>query len=129
MKLTNKKLVESINLTMQVAQKQLPVKASYAISQNISKIKPILETYNKEREKILNKYVEKDDKGKFILQADGVSAKFKDAEGEKSFRKDIDTLLNISNDIDIRKIRISDIGDAKFSAAELNAIDFMLTDK
>lgn len=129
MKITNRKLIESAAFISQVAQKQLPVKASYAISQNISKIKPILETYSKEREKILSKYAEKDDKGKFILQADGISAKLKDAEAEKSFKKDIDTLLNISNDIDIRTIKISDIGDVKFSAAELNAIDFMLTDK
>ena len=129
MKLTNKKLVESINLTMQVAQKQLPVKASYAISQNISKIKPILETYNKEREKILSKYAEKDDKGKIILQADGISAKLKDAKAVESFKKDIDTLLSISNEIDIRKIKISDTGDVKFSAAELSAIDYMIADK
>jgi sulfur transfer complex TusBCD TusB component (DsrH family) len=128
MKLTNKKLVESMGLVQQIAQKQLPVKASYAISQNIGKIKPILETYDKEREKILNKYAEKDDKGKIVLQADGISAKLKDAKAVESFRKDIDTLLNISNDIDIRTIKISDIGDVKFSAAELSAIDYMIAE-
>jgi hypothetical protein len=126
MKITNRKLVESISLIHQVAQKQLPVKASYTISRNISHIESALRLYDTERQKLLDKYAEKDANGRFALRPDGISAKFKNNEAAENFQKNINTLLDIEADIDIRKFKLNDLGNISFSAAEIGAIDCMI---
>lgn len=50
MKLTNRKIVNDANLLGNLTHKQLPIKVSYAIAKNISKIEKELEIYNKERQ-------------------------------------------------------------------------------
>ena len=56
MKLTNRKIVNDANLLGNLTHKQLPIKVSYAIAKNISKIEKELEIYNKERQKLIDKY-------------------------------------------------------------------------
>ncbi len=126
MKITNRKLVENIGLVRQVAQKQLPVKASYTLSRNIDHIESNLKPYEQERQKLLDKYAEKDGHGKLLTCPDGISIKFKDDAAEAGWKKDIEELLGIEADVDIRKIKLGDLGSANFSAAELTAIDYMI---
>ena len=64
MKLTNRKIVNDANLLGNLTHKQLPIKVSYAIAKNISKIEKELEIYNKERQKLIDKYCLKDEEGK-----------------------------------------------------------------
>lgn len=126
MKITNRKLVEGINLIRQVAQKQLSVKVSYTLSRNIDHIESTLKPYEKERQKLLDKYVEKDEHGKSAMWPDGISVKFKDDAAEAGWKKDIEELLDIEADIDIRKIKLDDLSSANFSAAEIGAIEYMI---
>lgn len=126
MKISNRKLVENNGLVRQVAQKQLPVKVSFTISRNTDHIDSVLKTYEKERQKLLDKYAEKDKKGKLVLKDDGISAKFKDDAAEAGWKKDIEALLDIESDISVRKFKLDDIGDVKFSSAELAAIEYMI---
>lgn len=126
MKITNRKLVEGIGLIRQVAQKQLPVKVSYTLSRNIDHIESNLKPYEKERQKLLDKYVEKDEHGKPAMGPDGISVKFKDDAAEAGWKKDIDELLGIEADVDIRKIKLNDLSSVNFSAAEIGAIEYMI---
>ena len=126
MKITNRKLVEGIGLIRQVAQKQLPVKVSYTLSRNIDHIESNLKPYGKERQKLLDKYVEKDEHGKPAMRPDGISVKFKDDAAEAGWKKDIDELLDIEADVDIRKIKLNDLSSVNFSAAEIGAIEYMI---
>ena len=123
MKITNRKLVDGISLVRQVAQKQLPVKVSYTLSRNIDHIETALKPYEKERQKLLDQYAEKDAHGKLQLRPDGITVKFRDEDG---WKKDFDELLDIEADVDIRKIKLGDLGSASFSAAELTAIEYMI---
>ena len=66
MKLTNRKIVNDANLLGNLTHKQLPIKVSYAIAKNISKIEKELEIYNKERQKLIDKYCLKDEEGNLI---------------------------------------------------------------
>mgnify|MGYP000880616255 CR=1 FL=1 len=126
MNITNRKLVENITLMRQISQKQLPVKVSYTLSRNISHINSAISLYDKERKKLLDKYAKKDEKGKFVLRSDGRSVEFTSITAAKAFQKDLNTLLDIKADIDIRKIKLSDFGEVSFSAAELTVIDYMI---
>lgn len=126
MKITNKKLVESINLVRQVAQKQLPVKVSYAISRNTDHLESALKPYDKERQKLIEKYAEHDENGNLAIRPDGISVKFKDDAAKAAWDKDIEELLGIEADVDIRKFKLDDLGDVSFSAAEISAIEYMI---
>lgn len=126
MKITNRKLVEGITLIRTIAQKQLPVKVSYTLSRNIDHIESALKPYETERQKLLDKYADKDDHGKLAMRPDGISVKFKDEAAEAGWKKDIDELLDIEADVDIRNIKLDDLSSVNFSAAEIGAIEYMI---
>ena len=100
MKLTNRKIVNDANLLGNLTHKQLPIKVSYAIAKNISKIEKELEIYNKERQKLIDKYCLKDEEGNLIDE----NNQFKIADGNlESWNKDMNELLDIEIDINIHK--------------------------
>jgi hypothetical protein len=125
MKLSNQKLIENVQKLSGVAQKQLPVKISYAISKNISKIETELKVYDKERQKLIEKYGEKDENDKVVADEKG-QIKFEDKDG---WDKDIKALLEIENEIDIHKFSIDELNGFNISPAELQAIDYMIDEK
>lgn len=127
MKITNRRLLESLSILQQVSQKQLPIKVSYAISKNTSKIDAELKAYDAERKKLLDRYAEKDDGGKPAAESGG-DIKFKDDTAKAECLENIDTLLDIENDIDIHQFHLSDAEGCSFSAAELRAIDYMIAE-
>ena len=125
MKLSNEKIVNDANILGAISQKQLPVKVSYAIAKNISKIQAELKIYNAEREKLIEKYAEKGEDGK--VKSENGSIKIQKEFIEK-WNKDIKELMAIENEIDIHKFKLSEL-DGKacdFSPSELMAIDYMI---
>ena len=64
--LSNERIVNTINTLGELSNAKLPVKVAYAITKNINKINVELEAYNKEKAKLINKYGEKDEKGKSV---------------------------------------------------------------
>ena len=43
-------------------------------------------------------------------------------------KRDMDILLDIEADVDIRKLKLDDLGDVHFSVSELSAIEYMIDD-
>lgn len=127
-KITNRKLVENIQLIAQVSQKQLPPKVSFTLSRNTDHIDSVLKTYNKENEKLIDKYVKKDEHGKPLFTDNRMDFQYKGESGKDDFKKDHDELLDYVNDIEIRKIKLGDLNDIQFSAAEFRAIDYMIAE-
>ncbi|WP_302653772.1 DUF1617 family protein [uncultured Clostridium sp.] len=128
MKLSNEKILNTINVLGNLNNTQLPIKLAYAISKNINKIDIELKTYNDEKVKLINKYAEKDKEGKVISDEHGhiiIEEKHKE-----DWNNDISELLSIENEIDIHKIQLDDLLNANYniSPAELSMIDFMIED-
>lgn len=126
MKLSNEKILNTINVLGNLNNTQLPIKLAYAISKNINKIDIELKTYNDEKVKLINKYAEKDKEGKVISDEHGhiiIEEKYKE-----DWNNDISELLSIENEIDIHKIQLDDLLNANYniSPAELSMIDFMI---
>lgn len=122
MKLSNGKLVNSIEVLSKLTNKELPIKFSYALSKNIIKINRELEAYNKERQKLIEKYGEKDEQGKIKTKEDG-SVNIKDVE---NWNRDFKELLEIENDIDINVIDLDSVSvDINITPGELMVIDYM----
>ncbi|MDP4144168.1 MAG: hypothetical protein Q8936_06730 [Bacillota bacterium] len=122
MKLSNERILNDVNKLGEITQKQLPIKVSYALAKNIAKIEAELKIYNKEREKLINQYAEKDEKGQVKADERGQII-FKEKE---RWEKDIKELLSIENDIDIHKFNINELNGYNMSASELMIIDYMI---
>lgn len=122
MKLSNERLVNSVGVLSKLTNLELPLKLSYAFSKNITKIDAELKAYNIEREKLLNKYGEKDEEGKLKLSEKG-EVNILDRE---NFNKEIAELLQCESEIDIHLIDLESIDtDIKITPGELMVIDYM----
>lgn len=128
MKLSNEKILNTINTLGSLNNAQLPIKVAYAISKNINKIESELKAYNTEKAKLIDKYAEKDEEGK--LKADGYGNVNIKEEHREDWNRDISELLSIENEMDIHMIQLDDLLNSNYniSPAELSAIDFMIND-
>ena len=122
MKISNERLVNSVGVLSKLTNLELPIKLSYALSKNITKIDVELKAYNMERGKLLNKYGEKDEEGKLKLSEKG-EVNILDRE---NFNKDVAELLKCESEIDIHLIDLESIDtDIKITPGELMIIDYM----
>lgn len=124
MKLTNKKIVNDSMILMEVSRKELPVKVSYALAKNISKIEKELQIYNSERQKLLDKYCVKDENGENKVDENN-QLKIQE-EYLKDWERDIKELQNIELEIDIHKFKINELDGYNMSPSELMVIDYMI---
>lgn len=124
--LSNERIVNTINALVKLNNTQLPIKVAYAISKNVNKIESELKVYNTERNKLANKYGEKDKEGKLKVDENG-NVPLKE-EYIEDYNRDIKELLSIENEIDIHMIKLDDLLNSNYdiSPAELSAIDFMI---
>ena len=126
MKLTNRKIVNDANLLGNLTHKQLPIKISYAIAKNVAKIEKELEIYNKERQKLIDKYCIKDEEGNNLVDENN-QLKIAD-ENLESWNKDINELLDIEVDINIHKFSEMDLlnSNCNMTPSEIMLIDYMI---
>lgn len=124
MKLTNKQLLNSEMGLGEIARKELPIKVSYALSKNISKVAKELEIYNAERQKLIEKYCTKDENGKSIIDKNN-QLKIQDKFLE-DWNNDIKELQEIEVDVDIHKFKLDELNSYNMTATEMMAIDYMI---
>lgn len=118
MKLSNGKILNSIGTLSKVSQMELPIKVSYAIAKNISKIESELKIYNIEKQKLIDKYSCKDEHGNLKISEDH----------QNEWNKDIEALVDIEVDIDIHKFKAEELlnSGCNMTPAEFMAIDYMI---
>ncbi|GAA0817643.1 hypothetical protein [Clostridium tertium] len=122
MKLSNEKLVNSIGVLSKLTNMELPIKLSYAISKNITKIDRELVVYNKERQKLIEKYGEKDEESKLKTKEDG-TINILDID---SFNKDLKEILEIETEVDIHLIDLEKVDvDINITPGEIMLVDYM----
>ncbi|MBS5886704.1 hypothetical protein [Clostridium sp.] len=122
MKLSNEKLVNSIGVLNKLTNMELPIKLSYAISKNITKINRELVVYNKERQKLIEKYGEKDKEGNLKAKEDG-TINILDID---SFNKDLKEILEIETEVDIHVIDLEKVDvDINITPGEIMLVDYM----
>lgn len=124
MTLTNKKIVNDSMILMEISRKELPIKVSYALAKNISKIEKELDIYNSERQKLLDKYCIKDEHGENKVDENN-QLKIQE-EYLKDWNQDIKELQNIELKIDIHKFKLEELNGYNMSPNELIAIDYMI---
>ncbi|WP_346879297.1 MULTISPECIES: hypothetical protein [unclassified Clostridium] len=125
MKLSNERIVNDAAVLGAISQKNLPIKVSYAIAKNIAKIEAEIKVYNKERQKLIEKYSVKDEEGKPLIEDNNIRIA---PEHVEDWNVNIKELLAIENEIDIHKFHIDELINSKcdMSPAELLLIDYMI---
>lgn len=128
MKLSNARLVRDASGLSNLSQKSLPIKVSYAIAKNITKIEAELKVYDREREKIIEKYSIKDKDGKTIVGENGVIT-IEDKFLER-WNHEVKELQEIEVEIEIHKFNIAVLenGNYDMTPAEIALIDYMIED-
>ena len=127
MKIKNGQIVNFINGVMNLKEKKLPIKLGYAITRNIKIMDPIATSYEEERQKILGKYAEKDDSGKFKVE-DG-SYIISDILG---YEREMEELLEIENEMQLHTVTFDEIEKCDLeqfdalSVQDMTLLDMML---
>ncbi|EHK2402035.1 DUF1617 family protein [Clostridium perfringens] len=122
-KMTNKEILEKVNVLGEISLRKLPVKVSYAIGKNISKVERELKHYNKERQKLIEEYCLKEDDGTLKITEGNYDI---DPERLEYFNKEINELQEIEVEMDIHKFNIELLNGYEMSPGELMCIDFMI---
>ena len=122
-KMTNKEILEKVSVLGEISSRKLPVKVSYAIGKNISKVERELKHYNKERQKIIKDYCLKEDDGTLKITEGNYDI---DPERLEYFNKEINELQEIEVEMDIHKFNIELLNGYEMSPGELMCIDFMI---
>ncbi len=124
MKLSNERILNDAAALGSISNKELPVKVSYAIAKNINKIESELKVYSNEKQKLIDKYSEKGEDGKTLIDTEN-KIKIAD-EYLDDWNRDIELLLAIENEVDIHKFDISLLEGFSMSPSELMLIDYMI---
>ena len=122
-KMTNKEILEKVNVLGEISLRKLPVKVSYAIGKNISKVERELKHYNKERQKLIEEYCLKEDDGTLKITDGNYDI---DPERLEYFNKEINELQEIEVEMDIHKFNIELLNGYEMSPGDLMCIDFMI---
>lgn len=122
MKLSNRELLSNMQQLKVLAQRDLPIKVSYAIAKNMRKIEDELKPYEEERQRLLEKHGKKDNEGELITNKQGQV----DFKNKKAWDKDISELLDIEVDITFHKFNIKHLEGREISPGELIALEHMI---
>ena len=122
-KMTNKEILEKVNVLGEISLRKLPVKVSYGIGKNISKVERELKHYNKERQKLIEEYCLKEDDGTLKITDGNYDI---DPERLEYFNKEINELQEIEVEMNIHKFNIELLNGYEMSPGDLMCIDFMI---
>ena len=124
MRLSNEEIVNDSAVLSKMANRELPVKVSYAIAKNLIKLESELKIFTAEKNKLIEKYSIKDEQGKTVvdennhvnIQADHID----------DWNKEFEELLAIENEIEIHKFSIDNLNGYNITPSELMTIDYMI---
>lgn len=123
MKLSNERLINSIGVLSKLNNSELAVKTSYKLSKNIKTLDKEIVLFNEEKQKLINKYAVKNEKGENKIE----NGNFEIADRE-NFNKEYRELLDIEVDVKIEKINIDELAksDLTITPGELSLIDYLI---
>ena len=123
MKLTNNEIYTMANMIQPIAHSttiQLPIKANFFLQKNAKMLAAAAKEIDEARVEIGKRYGEYD---KNTSMYNIPNEKMEDAS------KALEELFNIEQELDVKKIKIEDLGDASFTPAQMQVLMFMIDDE
>ena len=103
-----------------LTDKELPIKVSYSLLKLLQGCSVEMETLEKARVKLVEKFAEKKEKGKDLQVSD---------KNKEKFQKEFTTLLDEKVEIKFKPIAIGDLGDITFSTKDLIPLQKIIKEK
>lgn len=122
--LSNIEMMTIISNLPLLSNKTFPVRVSFAITKNKNKINQELKPFFEERQKLIDKYVQKDEKGN--VQMDSKKKFIFKSDCKELWDKEINTLFGIKNNIEIHTIKINQLDGLNMTVDEMETLDFMI---
>ena len=119
--MTNKDILscfEGLQKLRQATDRRLPARTSFAIVRNIKTLQPIVDDFRESYQELLDKYGEPIENDQYQIKPENVTI----------FNDELNNLYNLDIDLDIVKIKFSDIENLDFSLEETEALYFMMED-
>ena len=119
--MTNKDILscfEGLQKLRQAADRRLPARTSFAIVRNIKTLQPIVDDFRDSYQELLDKYAEPIENDQYKVKAENIQV----------FNDELNSLYNLDVNLEIVKIKFSDIEDLDFSLEETEALYFMIED-
>lgn len=122
MKLTNKQITDSVGAMSKILSQDLSIKTQFKLNKNVDKLNGIIIAFEKSKKTLIDKYSDKDDKGKPKI----TNNMYTFQKYNKEFNKGYEELLSVKNDIYIDKISVNELDGVKLNNAEFNSIKFLI---
>lgn len=128
MKLSNRLLLNSVNVLSKLNQLELPIKVAFIILKNTKLVEKELTNYFEAREKLVKQHAILNEEGQAVSDEYG-NLQFKD-ECVGKWNSDINELLDLEVSIELQTISIDDLfkSDLSMTPTELSSIEFMIND-
>lgn len=129
--LTTRELRAAAGALAELAQRELPVKASYAVGKNLRVFQEEASDADEERRKIVERHAEKDEDGKVVTkeQENGFQEPvFPDEEAEEKAQEEWNAVLDEEVEVKVHEVPLSYFGDVSLPPRLLAAVDFMIED-
>ena len=112
MKLTLGSLSGILQGISAIVNESLPIKITYWLTRNATKLTSEIKTMEKSRQKLLENHTEKDKDGKMILNEDKKSYKIRDM---VKFQEEFAKLAETELDIDLKTFKLADFDNVSIS--------------
>lgn len=122
MKLTNKEITDSVQAMSKILSQDLAIKTQFRLNKNVDKLNGIIATFEKSKKSLIDKYADRDDKGKLLVTNNMYTFK----KHNEEFNKEFNELLAIKNEVYIEKISINELEGIRLNNAEFNSIKFLI---
>ena len=118
------KLEELVNATeglKGLSQKELKARCAYAVGKILKSADAEIQSFNETRMELIKKYGEKDENGELKTEENG-NVRIPPEQME-AFSRELRELLDTTVEISANKIKMDDIGDVKFTPAEMAQLE------
>ena len=123
-------LLDSFETLKKINEQELPVKLSYYLCRNFKRISFEINTYDEQRNKLINKYAVKDENDEVVVNTNenGEQTVKIDDKYMEEWLGEINKLAGLELEISIDKINIEDLinSECKISASELRKIEYLI---
>lgn len=128
MKIRNQEILNF--LSIKFGEKHLPIRVAYAIAVNVEEAAKKIKAYDELRIKLLEKYAEKDEEGKAIIEDD----QYKVTDMEK-FNEEFTELKETEVDMNVTTVSLDDLAKCdnpefdSLTVPEISILSFMIEGK
>lgn len=120
MKITNQQIIQyfsNLSEAFNEDKKYIPMKISFAITKNLNLLANLAQEIDKSKMKIAEEYgILNEEKNGYIIKE----------ENQNIVQKELNDLFEYEQEVDIKKIKISEIENLEFTLAQTEALMFMI---